>query len=167
PARARAEAHFDLRDSRRRYAELFPRPEPVRGAGIALVTVLHDSRAEVKALMDSFDRHLPGARLIAVDSGSTDRGAAAVRERGGTVIEPGENVGYGRGINIGIREVEEPVTVVLNPDVELLDGSFADLTAEAARHEDRLLAPLVLYLDGTRQDSVHTDSADLARAARP
>src|SRR2546423_1413763 len=117
--------------------------------------------------MDSIDRHLPGARLVAVDSGSSDRGAAAVRERGGTVIELGENVGYGRGINIGIQQAEEPVTVVLNPDVELLDGSLAELAEEAARHEDRLLAPLVLLQDGTRQDSVHTDRADLARAAVP
>jgi GT2 family glycosyltransferase/glycosyltransferase involved in cell wall biosynthesis len=166
-ARARAETHFDLRDSRRRYSELFPRSEPAAGAGIALVTVLHDSELEVAALMDSIDRHLPGARLIAVDSGSSDGGAAAVRERGGTVIELGENVGYGPAANVGVQAAEEPVTVVLNPDVELLDASLAELAKEAARHEDRLLAPLVLLPDGTRQDSVHTDRADLARAAIP
>ena len=166
-ARARAEAHFDLPDSRRRYSELFPRSEPAAGTGIALVTVLHDSEPEVRALMDSIDRHLPGARVIAVDSGSSDGGAAAVRERGATVIELGENVGYGRAANVGVEAAGEPVTVVLNPDVELFDDSLADLAKEAARHEDRLLAPLVLLPDGTRQDSVHTDRADLARAAIP
>jgi GT2 family glycosyltransferase len=166
-ARARAEAHFDLRDSRRRYSELFPPGQRAAGTGIALVTVLHDSEREVTALMDSVDRHLPGARLIAVDSRSSDGGAAAVRERGGTVIELDENVGYGPAANVGVQVAEEPLTVVLNPDVELLDGSLADLAAEAARHEDRLLAPLVLLPDGTRQDSVHTDRADLARAAVP
>ena len=166
-ARARAEEHLDVAESRRRYTELFPQPDRRRGDGIALVTVLHDSEAEVRALMDSVERHLPGARLVAVDSGSTDGGGAAVRGRGGTVIELGENVGYGRGINAGVCEVDEPVTVVLNPDVELLDDSLARLAEEAARHDDRLLAPLVLLPDGTRQDSVHTDTADVARAVVP
>ena len=166
-ARARAEEHFDLAESRRRYRELFPQAGRRRGDGIALVTVLHDSEPEVRALIDSVERHLPGARLVAVDSGSVDGGAAAVRERGGTVIELGENVGYGRGINIGVRTVEEPVTVVVNPDVELLDDSLAQLAEEAAKHDDRLLAPLVLLPDGTRQDSVHTDTADVARAVVP
>ena len=166
-ARARAERHFDVRASRSRYAEVFQAGEARRGDGIALVTVLHDSEPEVRALIDSLDRHLPGARLIAVSSGSSDGGAAAVRERGGTVIELDENVGYGRGINIGLRAAEEPVAVVVNPDVELVDASLAELAAEAARHDDRLLAPLVLLPDGTRQDSVHTDRADLARAVVP
>jgi GT2 family glycosyltransferase len=83
------------------------------------------------------------------------------------VIELEENVGYGRGINVGVRAAEAPVTVVVNPDVELLDGSLAQLAAEADRHPDRLLAPLVLLPDGTRQDSVHTDRADLRRAVVP
>ena len=169
-ARARAEQRFDLRESRRRYAEHFPRAAPAPGTGIAIVTVLHDSEAEVKALMSSIDRHLPGAHLIAVDSASTDGGAAIVRERGGTVIEVGENVGYGRGTNIGVQAAEETVTVVLNPDVELLDGSLAQLAAEAADHPDRLLAPLVLLPDGRRQDSVQPDPgsvAELVRAAVP
>jgi N-acetylglucosaminyl-diphospho-decaprenol L-rhamnosyltransferase len=166
-ARARAEAHFDLTASRKRYAELFTHSEPAAGEGIALVTVLHDSEPEVSALIDSIQRHLPGARLIAVDSGSSDGGPATVRARGGAVIELEENVGYGRGINVGVRAAEAPVTVVVNPDVELLDGSLAQLAAEADRHPDRLLAPLVLLSDGTRQDSVHTDRADLRRAVVP
>jgi GT2 family glycosyltransferase/glycosyltransferase involved in cell wall biosynthesis len=168
-ARARAEQHFDLKQSRRRYAELFATPA---AASIALVTVLHDSEPEIKALMASIDRHLPGAHLIAVDSASTDGGPQAVREWSGnaTLMELGENVGYGRGTNVGVEAAAEPVTVVLNPDVELLDGSLAELAREAAGNPDRILAPLVLLPDGTRQDSVHPSPAtapELLRAAVP
>jgi GT2 family glycosyltransferase len=172
-ARERAERHFDLRESRRRYAELFDgAPSAAAGAGIALVTVLHDSEHEVKSLMSSLDRHLPGAHLIAVDSGSTDAGPQAVRDwtGNGTVIELGENAGYGRGTNAGVAAAEEPVTVVINPDVELLDASLADLARAASEHPDRILAPLVLLPDGTRQDSVHPMPAsppELIRAAVP
>ncbi len=171
-ARARAERLFDLRDSRRRYAQLFPPPQPAPGTGIALVTVLHDSEPEVRALMDSIDRHLPGAHLIAVDSASTDAGAQAVREwnGNGTLIELGENAGYGRGTNVGVATADEPITIVVNPDVELLDGSLADMAAAAAAQPQRLLAPLVLLPDGSRQDSVHPvpgATAELVRTAVP
>jgi N-acetylglucosaminyl-diphospho-decaprenol L-rhamnosyltransferase len=155
-ARARAEQHFDLKDSRRHYADAFPlTEEPAPSEGIAIVTVLHDSGPELRALMASIARHLPDARLIAVDSGSSDDGAQAARDWGATVIELGENVGYGPGTNVGVEAATEPVTVILNPDVELLDDSVAKLAQEAARHPDRILAPLVLLPDGRRQDSVH------------
>jgi N-acetylglucosaminyl-diphospho-decaprenol L-rhamnosyltransferase len=174
-ARARAERHFDVRDSRRRYAELFdgaPVAPTNTGTGIALVTVLHDSEHEVRALMASLDRHLPGARLIAVDSGSADAGPQAVRDWSGnaTVIELGENAGYGRGTNAGVAAANEPVTIVLNPDVELLDSSLAELARAAGQHPDRILAPLVLLPDGSRQDSVHpipASAPELIRAAVP
>jgi N-acetylglucosaminyl-diphospho-decaprenol L-rhamnosyltransferase len=171
-ARARAEEHFDVKNSRRRYAELLAPPQrsPAPGEGIALVTVLHESRREVQALCASIERHLPGARLVAVDSASADGGAQAVRDWGGTVIECDENVGYGRGTNIGVAAATEPVTIVLNPDVELLDGSLAQLAEEAKSQPDRLLAPLVLLPDGSRQDSVHPlpgAPPELVRAGLP
>jgi GT2 family glycosyltransferase len=134
--------------------------------------VLHDSEPEIRALLRSLDRHLPGAHLVAVDSGSTDGGPQAVREWDGnaTVIELGENAGYGRGTNAGLAAVTEPVTIVLNPDVELLDDSVAELAREAAAHPDRILAPLVMLPDRSRQDSVHPDpgsAPELVRAALP
>jgi GT2 family glycosyltransferase len=173
-ARARAESHFDVNDSRRRYQHLLtPSEAPAPSSGIAIVTVLHDSAAEIRALMASIERHLPEAHLIAVDSGSTDDGPQAVEEwtaGTSTLIRLGENAGYGRGTNAGVAQATEPVTIILNPDVELLDDSLAKLAAEAARHADRILAPLVMRPDGTRQDSVHPLPGSppvIARAAAP
>jgi GT2 family glycosyltransferase len=166
-ARARAERHFDIRHSRSRYAELFPQRATATAPDtkLAIVTVLHNSETEIAALVASIDRHLPGARLIAVDSASTDNGAEQVRD--GTVIRLDENVGYGRGTNIGIERVTEPVTVILNPDVELLDSSLAAIAEEAEKHPDRILAPLVLLPDGRRQDNVHPPGENLPGIQRP
>jgi N-acetylglucosaminyl-diphospho-decaprenol L-rhamnosyltransferase len=62
--------------------------------------------------------------------------------------------------------VTEDVTVLVNPDVELLDGSLADLAAElAAGGPERLLAPLVLLPDGTRQDAAQAEPGGAAAAA--
>jgi GT2 family glycosyltransferase/glycosyltransferase involved in cell wall biosynthesis len=158
-ARARAERLFDLDDTRARYRELVAAltdaPTTPAGDGMALVTVTHDSERELPALLRSVESHLPKARVVVVDSGSGDRSADIAREHGAIVIELSENVGYGRASNAGVAVVEEPVTVLVNPDVELLDGSLAELAGELTFGRggpDRLLAPLALLPDGSRQD---------------
>ena len=154
-ARARAEATVDIRDTRRRYRELVPADAPAPSApATSLVTVIHDSEPELRALLGSLERHLPGMEVIVVDSGSADAGADVARAAGAKVVELGENVGYGRAVNAGLAQATTAVTIVANPDLELVDGSLAGL-ATAAERSDRLLAPVLLRPDGARQDSVH------------
>ncbi|HEX8743157.1 MAG TPA: glycosyltransferase [Thermoleophilaceae bacterium] len=189
--RARAERHYRLEDSLARYEALLDElvergragrsvavpgaPEHAApGSGMALVTVLHDSEAEVRALLASVERHLPGARVVAADSGSSDGGAAAVRDwrHDARVIEIGANVGFGRATNAALAAVEEPVAVVINPDAELLDDSLAALAAEVMRDDrpERILAPLVIQPGGPREDSAHPEpgsAPELVRALIP
>ena len=75
---------------------------------LTLVTVTHQSRPELERLLDSVDRHLPGAEIVVVDSGSPEGAPAAARERGARVIELEENVGYGRAANRGVAAAERP-----------------------------------------------------------
>ena len=119
------------------------------------MTVSHDSAAELRALLDSVERRLPGTRVVIADSGSAD----GSREL--ATIDMGANVGYGRGVNAAIRQVQEPVTVVVNPDVELIDDSLSRLAEELLRPgaPERLLAPVVQRPDGSRQDSVQLEPA--------
>lgn len=181
--RERAESLFDVDRSAGRYAELIddltssagPAPSGTRpGGGMALVTVLHDSQRELAGLLDSATRHLPEAHLVAVDSGSRDAGPALAREWTGrsTVIELEENAGFGRASNAGLDAVEEPVTVIVNPDVELLDSSLETLSNEVLRDDrpERILAPLVLLPEGVRQDTAHNEPGsppELVRALVP
>jgi GT2 family glycosyltransferase len=171
--RARA-SWFEADDSHQRFAEVAQAavaergaraaertPTTHHGAGMALVTVTHNSAAAVDRLIRSIDQHLPGARVVVVDSGSTDgsvRVARAAAPRG-TVIELGENVGFGRASNAGVQAVEEPICVLINPDVELVDGSLADLAADllVPNVPERILAPVVLSPDGSRQQTAHLD----------
>jgi N-acetylglucosaminyl-diphospho-decaprenol L-rhamnosyltransferase len=170
--RERAVELYSLAGSRRRYAEVIDSlldDRPARdsggdlpGAELALVTVIHNSADDLRALLDSVDRHLPGAQMIVVDSGSSDGGPAIARAwRGGaaTTIDMGGNVGFGRASNAGVEAAERPVTVLVNPDVELLDASLAELGREAMRDDaaERLLAPVVIGADGRRQDSAQLE----------
>jgi GT2 family glycosyltransferase/glycosyltransferase involved in cell wall biosynthesis len=164
--RSIARERFALGGARERFAAAVaplaaPRaPRPA--APLALVTVTHNSSRELGALLRSAASHLPGARVIVVDNASSDDTAALARSAANaTLIELGENRGFGAASNAGLRLVGEPVTALVNPDVELLDDSLLQLAAEAAR-ADRLLAPLVLSADGTRQDTVHALPASAA-----
>ncbi|MGZ4186836.1 MAG: glycosyltransferase family 2 protein [Solirubrobacteraceae bacterium] len=141
---------------------------------LALVTVTHNSAAELEALLTSIGRHLPGVELVVVDSASSDATLAVARApRDGVRVQAialDRNVGFGRGSNIGVAAVTQRVTALVNPDVELLDDSLLELAADALRPPERLLAPLVLNADGSRQDTVHprpTSPSDLGRVLVP
>ena len=124
-------------------------------SGFAIVTVIHDSEPELPGLLGSIERlPEPRPRVIVVDSGSSDGGAALASERGAELIELDGNLGFGAGCNAGIERVTEPVTAFVNPDVELLDGGLARLASDAAAG-GALLAPRLLNADGSIQDSAH------------
>jgi N-acetylglucosaminyl-diphospho-decaprenol L-rhamnosyltransferase len=123
--------------------------------GFAIVTVIHDSEPELSLLLDSLKRlREPRPRVIVVDSGSSDGGAPLAAERGAEVVALEGNRGFGAGCNAGIARVTEPVTAFVNPDVELLDDGLSRLARDAAAG-GALLAPRLLNVDGSVQDSAH------------
>ncbi len=142
------------------------------GGPLALVTVTHDSAADLRRLLASVSRHLPTARVVVVDSGSGDGSLAVARAWPGDaiVIDLGANEGFGRGSNRGVAALGESadVAVLVNPDVELVDASLESLAAELRRPgaPDRLLAPVVLHPDGRRQDSAQPAPATAIQALR-
>ena len=122
--------------------------------GFAIVTVIHNSAEDLERLLDSLARLERQPRMVVVDSGSTDSGAALAAERGAEVVDLGANLGFGAGCNAGLERVSETVTALVNPDVELLDPGLEALAGEAAVR-DALLVPRLLNEDGSIQDSAH------------
>jgi GT2 family glycosyltransferase len=121
-----------------------------------IVTVLHDSRDELAALLDSLERHLPALPpVVAVDSGSRDGGAQLAAERGAEVVVLDGNPGFGAASNAGVQRVATDVCVLLNPDVELLDATSLPFLAERAGDHDALVAPRLLNPDGSVQKTAH------------
>jgi glycosyltransferase involved in cell wall biosynthesis/GT2 family glycosyltransferase len=136
-------------------------PATHHGAGMALVTVAHNSAATVERLLRSVEQHLPGARVILVDSGSTDGSATVARAAAprATVIELNEDVGFERAANAGVAAVEVPICVLIESSAELVDGSLAHLAADllAPGEPERILAPAVVSPDGSRKETGHLD----------
>lgn len=177
--RDRAREAFSVENACSRWASAIQglagsrRPAGATPGDLAIVTVTHNSAPELRRMLASVRRHLPGTRVVVVDSGSADESLELAREADGVeAIDLGRNAGFGTGCNAGVAAVREPVSVLLNPDVELLDDSLLTLAAQALGPQGgpRLLAPLVLDGGGRREDSVHplpTSPADLLRALLP
>jgi N-acetylglucosaminyl-diphospho-decaprenol L-rhamnosyltransferase len=121
----------------------------------AIVTVIHNSEAELAGLLESVERGLdPRPRVVVVDSGSSDGGATLARDWGAELVDLGGNLGFGAANNAGLERVREPVTALVNPDVVLLDDGLGRLVDFAASH-DALEVPRLLNADGSVQDSAH------------
>ena len=67
------------------------------------MVVTHESERELPAMLGSLAGTCLPRRVIVVDSGSTDHSAEVARRTGATVIELGENVGFGRAVNAGLE----------------------------------------------------------------
>jgi N-acetylglucosaminyl-diphospho-decaprenol L-rhamnosyltransferase len=131
-----------------------------------LLVVLHDSEPDLDVLLRSIERHLPAAReLVVVDSGSSDGGAALAERHGARVVRLPGNPGFGAANVAGLEHVRTPVTVLLNPDVELLDDGLIRLV-ELAAARDALVVPRLLNPDGSVQRSAHPEPGT-ARALLP
>ena len=121
----------------------------------SLVVVLHDSGGPLRALLGSLDLLPSPPQLVVVDTGSRDEGPSLARAAGAEVVELGGNPGFGAANNAGVERAREAVTVLLNPDCELLDASLARLAAAAASGPDRLWVPRLLEAGGAVQRSAH------------
>jgi GT2 family glycosyltransferase len=119
------------------------------------VVVIHDSARHLEALLASIERHLdPPPQVVVVDSGSRDGGAGVARAHGAHTIVLDGNPGFGAANNAGLQHAAHDVTVLVNPDCELIDGSIGAL-ADRARAADALLVPRLLERDGAVQRSAH------------
>ena len=120
-----------------------------------IVTVLHDSAPELRRLLPSLREHLPsGTQIVVVDSGSSDDGPALAQAAGAEVVVLEGNPGFGTASNAGVAAARHAVTVLLNPDSELLDAGLSELAGRAAGCE-ALLVPRLIEADGALQRSAH------------
>jgi len=94
--------------------------------------------------------------VIVVDADSQDGSAEAVRDQysWAQVIEPGWNVGFAFGNNIGMQASKGRYVLLLNPDTEVLGDALARLTHYLDSHpEVGVVGPQLLNDDGTVQSS--------------
>jgi GT2 family glycosyltransferase len=109
----------------------------------------------LRSLADEVD----AGRLDAwvVDNGSIDASAEAARAYApwARLVEPGENLGFGRAVNLVVGRSQSEWLLVANADIALEPGALAAMLAAAAQARIGCVAPRLLLPDGSTQHSVY------------
>jgi len=127
---------------------------------LAVVIVNHNAGAYLLRCLRSVLERSGDVELeiVVVDNASTDGSAeeAAAAFPQARLIRC-ENRGFAAGVNVGIRATSAPSVLVLNPDVEIVSGTLAELVRLAeARPRAGVIGPRILNPDGTVYPSGRT-----------
>jgi len=133
---------------------------------LSIVIVSYNTRDLLAACLESVQKELKdesgasteliSAEVIVVDSVSADGTPQMMREQFPWVklIEPGDNVGYSKGNNIGIEASEGRYVLLLNPDTEVIGSALSTMVTYMDAHPHTgALGPQLLNDDGTVQSS--------------
>jgi N-acetylglucosaminyl-diphospho-decaprenol L-rhamnosyltransferase len=96
------------------------------------------------------------SEIIVIDSCSTDGTPGLVREQFPlvTLIEPGYNVGYSKGNNIGLKMSQGRYLLLLNPDTKVMTQALSKMVDYMDAHPQvGALGPQLLNEDGSVQSS--------------
>jgi GT2 family glycosyltransferase len=120
-----------------------PGPERVNGVAaprhdLCVVIVSHDSRRWLEPALRTLLAHAGELELdvVVVDNGEDGSGREAAERFAGVRTLACENRGFAHANNRGLETADARYLLLLNPDVEVLDGSLADLLAYMDDHPE-------------------------------
>jgi N-acetylglucosaminyl-diphospho-decaprenol L-rhamnosyltransferase len=117
---------------------------------VAAVVVDFHAESALSQCVDSL-RLNDVRQIVVVENGEPGSTVAALRDRDVTIVEPGLNLGYGRGANRGVARVKDHELVLIsNPDVVVHHGAVAALVvALDAQPRVAIVGPQIRRPDGS------------------
>ena len=120
-------------------------------ASLSVVFVTHNSAETIRSAISSVRRHLPEAEIVVVDNGSTDHTREIVSEAAPVQLLWGHgNIGFGAGVNLGVRAAIGDLLLILNPDTTLVYADPRRLRDLGHRSSIGMLGCLFDDKDGAR-----------------
>lgn len=110
---------------------------------VSIVIVSFNARVDLERCLQALHATPPARshEVLVVDNASSDGSAEAARQHAGvTVIEPGENLGFARGTNVGIRASHGTNLLLLNSDTVVPAGTIDRLLDVFDAHPDVAVA---------------------------
>lgn len=91
--------------------------------------------------------------ILVVDNGSTDQSTKIALGFGVRLIESGQNLGFAKGNNLGLKEAKGELVLVLNPDTVIQPEALKKLVDFLSSKQEELVAvsPLLLLAEGKPQ----------------
>lgn len=92
------------------------------------------------------------ADIIVVDNCSADNTVNIIEGEFPDVIliKSQENIGYGAGVNLGVKNANNEYIVILNPDTRVEQGSIEKLVKPLAKYDNLVTIPKALFYDGSK-----------------
>ena len=125
---------------------------------VSLITVNYHTAEKIQKLWESLQcSQLTDFEWIIVDNASGDRELSQIKTWAKDprirLIPLRENLGFGGGNNEALRWVKSPITVCLNPDIEVQPQTLSQLVDYYRKHQKELgiLCPQLYSADGTPQ----------------
>lgn len=123
---------------------------------LSIIIVSWNVRELLRACLRSLPLQDAHTEIIVVDSASADGTPEMVTAEFSTVklIASGENLGYSKGNNVGLKQASGRYLLVLNPDTEIQGDALAQMLAYLDAHPQiGVLGPQMVYADGTPQST--------------
>jgi len=125
-------------------------------ASVAAVVVNYNDPTASLRCLRSIREASPETLLVLVDNGSREDCRDAVREQlpEAVVVRLARNVGYAGGCNAGVASAFDrgaAYVLMLNNDTTLEPGTIDALLRAAHEHAGAILAPKILYADGSER----------------
>lgn len=118
---------------------------------VALIVVAYGHAEQLPATLRALE-HLDyprAARTIAViDNGDGASAAVARTFPDVQVIEPGRNLGFAGGCNLGVARTDAPIIVLINPDLEPRPDFLRAISAPLEDERIGIVGAKLLYPDG-------------------
>ncbi len=119
---------------------------------VAVVAVAFGHAADLPAMLRSVaesDYPQEYCEIVVVDNGDGEAAAVArVLAPGAQVIEPGTNLGFAGGCNLGVRHTTADIVVLLNPDVVLAPAALRALCGALDDPSVGIAGGRLLFPDG-------------------
>lgn len=129
---------------------------------VSIIIVTYNSEKDifdcVSSIMDTSDIPRSEIELIIVDNNSRNPQPMFQKLKdlwgeGIVYIENKDNVGYGKGNNVGIRKSTAPVIMIMNPDVRLVQPIFKPILDSFAKDESLSMCGMKQMLTVSEQST--------------
>lgn len=123
---------------------------------LSIIIVHYRTQELLRLCLDSIKKTVYGVdyELIVVDSAAVRETRDMIEEKYPEVIflPFKENLGYSRGVNIGIKKSKSEYLLVLNPDIIATEGAILKMLGYIKRHCDiAVVGPKMMNFNGSSQ----------------
>lgn len=132
---------------------------------VSVITVNYNHKYFPKLAIEALEKSVTDFpfELIFVDNGSTDTVSVGFLEhasKNGRIhyIRSEKNLGFAGGNNLGAKHAKGDFLFILNPDTQVFEDTLQKMVDYLEKHPDiGILAPKLVYADGTVQESCRRD----------